>query len=78
MLQPTCDSTVWIEEIYTGYVRYVNINGRRWEVHGICDLRGNCWQGAANPKPELDCPVTPEFTGCCPFTYKELEPINAN
>lgn len=22
---------------------------------------------------ELDVPVTPEFYGCCPFTYRELE-----
>ena len=23
----------------------------------------------------LDCPVTPEFRGCCPLTYVELEPL---
>lgn len=23
----------------------------------------------------LDDPVTPEFTGCCPFRYVELEPL---
>jgi hypothetical protein len=23
---------------------------------------------------ELDVPVTPEFRGCCPFRYVELEP----
>lgn len=78
MLQPTCDPTVWIEEIRIGYVRYQNNYGRRWEVHGVCDQRGHCWQGAANPKPELDCPVTPEFKGCCPFIFVELEPINGN
>lgn len=22
----------------------------------------------------MDTPVTPEFKGCCPFTYVELEP----
>lgn len=21
----------------------------------------------------LDCPITPEFEGCCPFTYNELD-----
>jgi len=58
-----------------GYVRYRNAAGRRWEVHGICDQRGNCWEGAVGSKPDLDCPVTPEFHGCCPFTYVELEPV---
>ncbi len=75
----TCDPYVWIEEQYVGYVRYRNVtSGRRWEVHGICDQRGDCWQGAVGPKPELDCPVTPEFSGCCPFTYVELENANGN
>lgn len=57
-----------------GYVRYRNAAGRRWEVHGVCDRRGDCWVGAVGPAPTLDCPVTPEFRGCCPFTYVELEP----
>lgn len=74
-MQPTCDPTVWIEEQRVGYVRYRNDAGRRWEVHGVCDKRGDCWEGAVGPPPELDCPVTPEFTGCCPFTYTELEPV---
>ena len=30
---------------------------------------------AYNNQPnKLDCPVTPEFNGCCPFTFVELEP----
>ncbi len=74
----TCDPYVWIEEQYVGYVRYRNNDGRRWEVHGICDQRGNCWEGAVSPKPELDCPVTPEFKGCCPFTFVELERVNGD
>ena len=73
-LQPTCDPHVFIEEIRVGYVRYVNLDGRRWEAHGVCDKRGQCWQGAVGPAPELDCPVTPGFRGCCPFTFVELEP----
>lgn len=74
-LIPTCDPHVFIEDMRVGYFRYRNLEGRRWEVHGVCDRRGNCWQGAQNPAPELDCPVTPEFKGCCPFTFVELEPI---
>jgi hypothetical protein len=74
-LSPTCDPFVLIEEQREGYVRYVRTtDGRRWEVHGVCDRRGDCWEGAVGPAPELDCPVTPEFRGCCPFTYVELEP----
>jgi hypothetical protein len=89
-LQPTCDPGVFIEEIRVGYVRYVNIDGRRWEVHGICDKRGHCMVGAvvdgvvlktlaeaaaaAQAYTGLDCPVTPEFKGCCPLTFVELEP----
>ena len=82
-----------IEEQREGYVRYRNSDGRRWEVHGICDRRGDCLIGAeidgevirdyahlkeiADRKPgrvdsELDVPVTPEFEGCCPFTFVEL------
>jgi hypothetical protein len=74
-MQPTCDPTVWIEEQRPGYVRYRNAVGRRWEVYGACDKRGDCWVGAVGPAPTLDCPVTPEFRGCCPFTYAELEPV---
>lgn len=70
---PTCDPDVMIEEQRVGYVCYRNKDGRRWEVWGICDQRGNCSQGAVNTKPELDCPVTPEFKDCCPFTFVELD-----
>lgn len=77
-LLPTCDPHVFIEEQRVGYVRYRNGDGRRWEVHGVCDKRGHCWEGAAGPAPELDCPVTPEFTGCCPFTFVELEPAGGS
>jgi len=77
----TCDPYVWIEEQRAGYVRYRMVSEsnnpdatttRRWEVYGTCDNRGLCWQGAVGPKPTLDCPVTPEFNGCCPFTFVEL------
>src|SRR5215469_2836649 len=30
--------------------------------------------GRDRPDTELDVPVTPEFHGCCPFTYVELGP----
>lgn len=100
---PTSDPTVWIEEQRDGYVRYRNADGRRWEVHGVCDRRGDCLIGAVIEHPrlkggqvvvedhahlgrlcrylgrdridsEMDVPVTPEFQGCCPFRFVELEP----
>lgn len=93
-LIPTCDSTVWIEEQRVGYVRYRSITGRRWEVHGVCDKRANCLVGAVIDGEHittierakelallytgLDSPVTPEFTGCCQFTYVELEQVDGN
>lgn len=69
----TCDPYVWIEEQREGYVRYINVtSGRRWEVLGTCIQLGYCWIGSQEPRPTLDCPVTPEFEGCCPFTFVEL------
>lgn len=66
--------------------------GRRWEVLGVCDKRAHCLVGAvidgevvatlaraqelANAYSGPDCPVTPEFEGCCPFTYNELPGAN--
>jgi hypothetical protein len=61
-----------IEEIREGYVRYVRDDGRRWEVHGTCTQCGKCWEGVAGPKPDLDCPVTPELKGCDVLTFTEL------
>lgn len=88
MEEPTADPTVVIEERGEGYVRYRNIEGRRWEVFGTCDKRGNCLVGAviggeiikdierahelAVAYKGLDVPVTPEFSGCCEFIYREL------
>jgi hypothetical protein len=92
--EPTVDPYVVIEEQYDGYVRYRRItDGRRWEVFGTCDHRGDCMVGAVVDgiqiqsvqhlnqliadgtisMTEMDTPVTPEFRGCCPFTYNELE-----
>lgn len=45
-LVKTCDPHVWIEESRPGYTRYRNSDGRRWEVHGTCDRRGDCLIGA--------------------------------
>ena len=79
-LTPTIDNDVFIEEQSRGYIRYQSIEGRRWEVYGTCDYRGDCMVGAIEPWPpklrenRLDIPVTPEFIGCCPFTYVELTP----
>lgn len=42
---PTADPAVAIEASEPGYVRYRNSEGRRWEVHGFCDRRGDCLIG---------------------------------
>lgn len=73
----TCDPYVYAEALRRGYARYVDVkSGRRWEVFGVCQNIGKCWEGAIGPRPSLDCPVTPEFAndGCCQFTYNELPP----
>lgn len=77
MLSKTCDTSILIEYEETGRIVYRRRDGRRWIVLGICTNKGYCYQGAVNPKPELDCPVTPEFKGCCDFTYIELNKINS-
>ena len=43
---PTADPGIQIEEQRPGYVRYRRDDGYRWEVHGICDKRGDCLIGA--------------------------------
>lgn len=78
MLLPTCDTEVMIEAQAVGYIRYRRRDGYRWEVYGICDGRGKCWEGAVNEKPTLDCPVTPALgKRCCPFEYIELPGCDA-
>lgn len=77
-LIPTADPHVSIEEQRAGYIRYRADDGRRWEVVGTCDLRGDCLVGAVDPllgPPEgrLDVPVTPDFTGCCPLEGRWLD-----
>ncbi len=75
----TLDPHILIEEQRTGYVRYRGDDGRRWEVHGVCDGNRACMVGAvvggmlvetieqaqALSAPVLDCPVGPGFEGCC-------------
>ena len=84
-MTPTADPHTWIEEQRSGYVRYRNSEGRRWEVFGICDMRGDCLVGAVSPllgppDTRLDVPVTPEFDACCgdpitgTLTFRELPP----
>lgn len=47
MIIKTSDPTIVIEEQRSGYVRYRSLEtGRRWEVHGYCDRRGDCLVGA--------------------------------
>lgn len=87
-MKPTLDPYVVIEEQRDGYVRYRNTEtGKRWEVHGVCDHRRDCMVGAvvddvlietveqarALPTPDLDCPVAPGFSGCCPLRVVELD-----
>lgn len=77
MLIETSDPTVFIEEQYSGYTRYISTEGKRWEIFGICDMRGVCLIGAVDPilgPPEtrLDVPVTPEFEGCCSLIGRYL------
>lgn len=85
-MDATADSSVFIEEQREGYIRYRSTDGRRWEVHGVCDGRRDCMVGAvvdgvlietieqarALPQPELDSPVGPGFRGCCPLRIVEL------
>lgn len=46
---PTFDPHVFIDIQYEGYIRYRATDGRRWEVHGVCDKRGDCLIGAVIP-----------------------------
>ncbi len=45
-MEETSDPYVFIEEKSKGYVRYINTEGKRWEVHGECIQLGNCIIGA--------------------------------
>lgn len=50
---PTADFDCVIEEQRPGYVRYRALStGRRWEVHGVCDQRGDCLVGANIETPD--------------------------
>lgn len=87
-LQPTVEPDVWVEEKRPGYVRYVRDDGTRWEVEGVCDMRGDCLVGAVidgkvltrddvdalteRPDSPLDVPVLPGFKGCCPLIGRWL------
>lgn len=76
-LTPTADPYVFIEAEREGYVRYQALDGRRWEIEGVCDYRGDCLVGAVDPllgrrETRLDVPVTPEFKGCCPLVGRWL------
>lgn len=49
----SADPNIEIEEIRTGYVRYRHrLTGRRWEVRGRCDKRGDCVVGAVFTHPD--------------------------
>lgn len=78
MTTPTADPHVVIEEQRPGYVRYRSVDGRRWEVEGVCDMRGHCLVGAVDPllgppAGRLDVPVLPGFAGCCPLIGRWLD-----
>lgn len=70
----TADPSVVIEEQRPAYVRYRRpVDGARWEVWGVCDLRGDCLVGSVNPllgppSERLDVPIGPNYDGsCCPL-----------
>jgi hypothetical protein len=49
----TADPYVVIEQTRRGYTRYRNtLTGRRWEVRGTCDRRGDCLVGAVIQPPQ--------------------------
>lgn len=45
-MERTADPHVFIEARGEGWIRYRNVEGRRWEVHGTCDRRGDCLIGS--------------------------------
>lgn len=48
MTELTADPLIFIEEQRSGYVRYRrSTDGRRWEVWGTCDHRGDCLIGTS-------------------------------
>jgi hypothetical protein len=77
-MEQTSEDGVFIEERRVGYVRYIRpATGQRWEIEGVCDMRGDCLVGSidpltGDPSTRLDVPVTPEFKGCCPLTGRWL------
>lgn len=51
---PTADPDIVIESKRKGYVRYRRLSdGRRWEVFGECDYRGDCIVGAYEPQAKV-------------------------
>lgn len=60
-MKPTCDPTVFIESQIVDAVIYRTVDGERWLIKGECNRCGDCWKGATNPAPVLDCPVRPEI-----------------
>lgn len=87
-MEPTADPDIEIEERRPGFVRYRHVDGRRWEVRGVCDRRAFCLVGAvidgetvetverarelAEAYTGPDVPVGPGFKGCCPLEVVEL------
>lgn len=62
----TCDQTVIIVHKEEHFIIYYQIpTEKSWLIYGDCTDKGYCYEGVSSPKPELDCPVTPEFEGCC-------------
>jgi len=66
MFERTCDPTLIIVYREKDLIIYYNvINDEQWIIYGCCKQLGYCYEGAVNEKPELDCPVRPDFEGCC-------------
>lgn len=67
----TSDPFVIIVYSLQDFLIYYNWNSdEQWLIYGKCILKGNCIEGAVNPdtrprEERLDCPIRPEFKGCC-------------
>lgn len=66
MFERTCDPTCIIIFRAKDLIIYYNIvTDEQWLIYGCCKQLGFCYEGVKDPKPELDCPVRPDFEGCC-------------
>ena len=66
MFERTCDPTCIIIYKEPHFIIYYQLaTEESWVIYGDCTGDGTCYEGAQNPKPELDCPVRPEIKCTC-------------